>query len=396
MTNRLRASLADLASEATPVDLRGRIHRGARRVARRNQALGVTAGLLLVAGSVATYLTVWPTGAGPDPAITPDPSGTISGPDPDLSNATFTVPTYPGPWGFACPGGERRFADGIADIGPDAKLVIADTPALRGDLDGAPGDETVIMVQCATEGASDNNPLAVRVEAGGAITTLGWVNVDTDGQLLVLDPAEPVEIVDGTVRVVVLYRYEPMPNLEKQTRAYAYQDGRLVQVDGPTSFAPPTTDAAAVDLRNATLYVSTNDEVVNGLPDTYAGHVRISNGSGSDYLQKIVDGIAVGNVRVSVTVVQTVLVATGAWQTPVAVLEVTPADAPPRSIVVAYHHNQLTGYAAQDPWTVFTTPPGAAPPTVTSGTGQLVVTTDDGVRTFQYNPDPAGLRWFEV
>jgi hypothetical protein len=384
VTNGLRAGLADLATAARPVDLRDRVHRGARRIARRNRALGAAAGVLLVTGSVAGLLTLAPAaGPAPQPA--------------DLSNATIAVPAYPGPWASACPQGEYTFADGIADVGPGARLVIADTPALRGDLDGVPGDETVIMLRCDTEGQSDGNPFVVRAEADGSVTSLGWVNVDADGELLVRDRAEPVEIVGGSIRVVVLHRSDSREHLEKQTRDYAYRDGRMVQLGGPTSFPTPTTDANTIDLRNTTLYVSTNDEVTNGFPDTYAGYVSISHGSGTAHLDKIIDGTTTGSVLVTVTVVQTLLVQTGERLTPVAVLEVTPADAPPRSLVMAYHHNELSGYAAREPWTVFTTAPGAPAPFVTKSPNQLTVSTDGGARTFQFNLDNAtGPPWIEV
>jgi hypothetical protein len=403
VTQRLRAGLADLASEATSVDMRARVRQGARRVARRNLALGMATALLLVAGSVAGFVTLWPTGFAPPPGPgqTPSPEASASltpTPSPvDLSNATFTVPTYPGPWATPCPGGEYTFADGVAEVRAGSRLVIADTPPLHGDLDGVPGEETVIMVQCATEGASNDNALAVRVEPGGAVTALGWVNVDAGGGLLVLDPAEPIEISGGSVRVLVTSPYDAPQNLDKQTRAYQYRDGRMVQSDGPTTFAAATTDASAIDLNNRTVYLSTNDEPGgNGSTNTYMGTVRLSNGSGTAYLQKVIDGSVVAHVRATVRVVQTLLVRTGARQTPVAVLEVTPDDAPARTVVMAYHHSEFTGYAAQEPWTVFTTAPGEAAPSVTADTDQLVVQTDSGTHSFRFNPDPVGARWSAI
>jgi len=239
--------------------------------------------------------------------------------------------------------------------------------------------------------------LAVRAEADGSVTALGWVNVDADGELLVLDRTEPVEISDGSVRVTVLNRYDTPERRDKQTRAYHYRDGRMTQMAGPTTFPAPTTDATTVDLYNTTLYVSTNDDVTNGFPDTYTGFVKLSDGSSTGHLEKLVDGMNTGSVRATVTVEQTEFVQTGSRQTPVAVLQVTPADAPQRSVVMAYHHSDFTGWAFGESWTVFTTEPGAAVPTITVSDGRIVVTASEVTHTFLFNPDAGGgFPWIEV
>lgn len=396
MTHRLRAGLADLAATATPVDLRERVYAGARRIARRNRTLGALTGLVLVAGSVAGYTVLRPSlGIGPQPGVTttaatPDPTTPVAV---DVRNTTFTVPAYPGAWADACPAGERTFVDGLADVQPGAKLMIAEE-VLRGDLDGAPGDEFVLQVQCATEGPSWLNLLAVGVAPNGEVSALGWVNVDADGELLFLDPAEPVELRDGSVRVVVLYRYDSEEQRDKQARSYAYRDGQMVQIDGPTSFPPAPTDPAAVDLRNVTLYVSTGAWTGESATTYYSGYVRLVNGTATGHLQKIVNGVAVANVSATVTVIDTALVPTGDHQTPVVAFAVTPADGPSESVVIAYHPWQ--GYVAREPRNVYVPAPGEAIESITAGSGQLSVVTTSGTRTFQYAPNAAGPGWVEL
>ena len=396
MTQRLRAGLTDLAATATPVDLRERVYRGARRITRRNRALGAMAGLLLVAGGTAGYAALWPSlGAGPGPGTSASPTG----PDPsatpavvDLFNATFTVPAYPGPWAVPCPAGERTFVDGVADVQGGANLVIADE-VLRGDLDGAPGDEFVLWVQCATEGGSDLNLLAVKVGPDAAVSTLGWVNVDADGGLLMLDPAEPVEIRDGSIRVGVIRRYDAEAHRDKQTRAYAARDGRMVQVDGPTSFAPAPTDPAAVDLRNMTLYVHTS-WWMDAAATSYGGYVKLIDGEATAHFEKIENNAVVDHVVTTVTVTDTALVPTGEGSIPVGVFEVAPADGPSRWVVVAYH--PWNGYAAQDGWNMFVGAPGERIESITMEPERISIHTANWTRTFQYNPDVAGPRWVEV
>lgn len=397
MTHRLRAGLTDLAATATPVDLRERVYRGARRIARRNRTLGAMAGLLLVAGGAAGYAALRPSlGAGPAPGTSvsptgPEPSATIPAVV-DLFNATFTVPAYPGPWAVPCPAGERTFADGVADVQADAKLVIAEE-VLRGDLDGAPGDEFVLRVQCATEGPSDLNLLAVKVSPDGAVTALGWVNVDADGGLLILDQAEPVEIRDGSIRVVVIRRYDAEAHRDKQTRTYAARDGRMVQVDGPTSFAPAPTDPAAVDLRNMTLYVHTS-WWRDAATTSYGGFVKLVDGEATAHFEKIVNNTVADRVVTTVTVTDTALVSTGEGPIPVGVFEVAPADGPSRWVVVAYH--PWNGYAAQEGFNVFVGAPGERIESITIEPERISVHTANRTRTFEYNPDVAGPRWVEV
>ena len=304
MTEKLRTGLADLAAQAMPTDLHDRVHSGAHRIAQRNRAFAVLAATVLAAGFVAGYATLRPIGAGPGPTDPASPTGSPSpsatAPLVDLRNATFWVPTYPGPWGTPCFGGSRTFVQGIADVAEEAKLHMIHEP-VRGDLDGKPGDEVVVKLVCSTEGSSDGNPLLLRVEPDGHITTMGWVNLDADGELLVLDRAEPIVIADGGVSVVVIGRYSDVRrDLDKQTRIFAYQDGRLYQVGGPTTFAPGTTDVRAVDLRNSTLYIST--EAAKGSGASYLGYVKTVGGTGTAYFEKIVDGSHVGNVAVTVAV----------------------------------------------------------------------------------------------
>ncbi len=168
------------------------------------------------------------------------------------------MPTYPGPWATPCPGGNRTFVQGIADVAEESKLHMVDEP-VRGDLDENLDEEVVVKLVCSTEGASDGNPLLVRVEPDGRITTIGWVNLDADGDLLVMDPAEPIEFAAGRIRVVVIGRYGDLPqNLDKEAFAFAVRDNRIVMTGGGP-FLPGTTDASAVDLRNTTLFLATND-----------------------------------------------------------------------------------------------------------------------------------------
>jgi hypothetical protein len=396
VSHRLRAGLADLATAAKPVDLRDRVHRGARRITHRNRIVGAMAGLLLVAGGAAGYAAWWPSfGSGPAPGTSVSPTGPQPSATPvevDLFNATFTVPAYPGPWAGPCPGGERTFVDGWADAQPGSTLELGEE-VLRGDLDGAPGDEFVLRVRCFTEGGSDFNLLAVKVGPDGAVTALGWVNVDADGGLLILDPAEPVELRDGTVRVGVIWRYDADAHRDKQTRAYAARDGRMVQVDGPTTFAPAPTDPAAADLRNMTLYVSVDWET-DAATTSYGGYVKLVDGKATAHFEKIENHAVVDHVVTTVTVTDTALVSTEAGPIPVGVFEVAPADGPSRWVVIAYHPGN--GYAVQQAWKVFIGDPGERIESITAAPERISVRTANGTRTFQYNTDVAGPRWFEI
>jgi hypothetical protein len=331
----------------------------------------------------------------PAPGASASPTGAEPSATPaevDLFNATFTVPAYPGPWAGPCPAGERTFVDGVADAQPGSTLELAEE-VLRGDLDGAPGDEFVLWVRCITEGGSDFNLLAVKVGHDGAVTTLGWVNVDVDGGLLILDQAEPVEIRDGSIRVGVIRRYDAEAHRDKQTRTYAARDGRMVQVDGPTTFAPAATNPAAVDLRNMTLYVSADWET-DAATTSYGGYVKLVDGKATAHFEKIENHAVVDHVVTTVTVTDTALVSTGEGPIPVGVFEVAPADGPSRWVVVAYH--PWNGYAAQLAWNVFVGASGERIESITVEPERVSVHTANRTRTFQYNPDVAGPRWFEV
>src|SRR6185295_1395028 len=119
-------------------------------------------------------------------------------------------------------------------------------------LDRAPGDEYVVRISCDAEPASGPIPLAVRVESNGEISPLGWVPLMPEGQQLLTDDNEPLEIVDGAVYVYVVRLAENSWS-DKQRRGYAYRDGQMTQVAGPTTFAPPVADPSAYDFRNTTL-----------------------------------------------------------------------------------------------------------------------------------------------
>ena len=69
--------------------------------------------------------------------------------------------------------------------------------------------------------------------------------------------------------------------LEQQQRGFRYESGKFRQIGGPTTFATPPTDAAKLDVRNATvmLRASAGQDMVS-LRDG-SGRARFENGKSS-------------------------------------------------------------------------------------------------------------------
>ena len=80
-------------------------------------------------------------------------------------------------------------------------------------------------------------------------------------------------------------------------------------------------------------------------------------------------------------------------------IDIMPTDGPQQTVVMAYHHDESTGYAARDPWTVVTPLPGEHFETLVVSDNSLRVDLStiegDGARIFSFNPDPNGAKWIE-
>jgi hypothetical protein len=177
----------------------------------------------------------------------------------DLCDATLEIPTVGGPTHQPdatdrCPGGPLKFSggrhriDGNALTGfNDVVLSIGEGPSgvAAVDLDHDGTNEVVVMVTCG--GVKwDNRVVAFKRGPDGSIRTLGtvlaahavpvnWYLATTPDGVVWVDVADILSGPADTPGVA-----------QDQWRGYAWQDGRFVQVDGPTSFPvnPRVTDLA--------------------------------------------------------------------------------------------------------------------------------------------------------
>ncbi len=187
--------------------------------------------LAALAGCTTTPPSVAPTStaASSSASVKPTPKPAATRPSTDFGNATFEIPAFPQPWAQACPAGKRTFKDGLAAITPGAAIAInARVPAVVGNLDGQSGDEAVIMLHCAVEGASPFTPFVIKLDASGKVTgSLGFVLQEPGKPFLMSEEEQPVSIVDGVVQVDVLGEYDNQS--PKRTVGYTYRDGKFVQ-----------------------------------------------------------------------------------------------------------------------------------------------------------------------
>jgi hypothetical protein len=202
-----------------------------------------------------------------------------------------------------------------------------------GDLDGQPGDEAVVGVNCTVEGRYPLLPLVLRVAPNGAITTVGWAAL-AGGEPVMVDPYEPWTIVDRTLQVSVVSTLDLSWPWAKQRRGYTLRDGAVVQVSGPTTFPAPT-DLASFDPANATLRLNlTIGASSTSIGTGWWGWVSLVGGHGQAFFGTAQDDPAHPPVPVEVTVEQVVQLRLDGQPRPSALLRVTPAGAPPVQVVI--------------------------------------------------------------
>jgi hypothetical protein len=189
-----------------------------------------------------------PTEPAPSPSAVPTavPDGRIS--LTVLRDATLYLPGWPSDAVVAGPSGWVTFTDGMSRVRSDTDVPVslAGGPAY-GDVDRDGAQETVIAVLAGYEGGSWQ-VLALDRDAGGRIVTLGRV-VATTGQIKMIG-GDLTVTAGGTIRVEVadyMVCCGEDPTVPQwQTRAYAWQSRRFVQVAGPTRFPynPRVTDVS--------------------------------------------------------------------------------------------------------------------------------------------------------
>ncbi|MEU8000657.1 hypothetical protein AB0B66_05720 [Catellatospora sp. NPDC049111] len=252
MSDLFRAQLAELAAQATPVDLYPRVLATSRRRARRRVVASVATVLALAGGLLATVVVVGRSAAPPvtTPSTSPGPvtarpatlAPTVPSPGtglvaPEVRNASFEVPAM-----ALCPAGRRTFVDGREREGPYNFLTVAElSPPARADLDRVPGDELLVLVSCRIEGIFTRKQVLALTVTDGSLRPLGFV---LDAKAFDFFPwVDPGQVsVRGDMVVVRFEGYGNDDGAERitpQERGYAYRDGAFVQVSGPTTRPSP-------------------------------------------------------------------------------------------------------------------------------------------------------------
>ncbi len=284
MNDRLHNDLADLAEQVAVVDLRDRALRTSRRITlrRRLTAAAVAVAVITIGAGGAFAFSGQenkPVPAGstsPSPSASPSdlpsvqPSGSVSespsaqGQAPsiysvDIRNATIAMPDWP--HYDMCRSGPHKFVDGESVAsktnGGEYDYDMLPTPVTYANLDGQPGDEALVTVQCTGDGSvNPSQLLALKPKPDGTLAVLGAPNTSLTK---ILD----YDLYDISVsgRVVSLETMGPHtsnggPGEPKQLRGYRYDDGAFHQVSGPTEDATWPTDVRGVDLGNSTLAVT--------------------------------------------------------------------------------------------------------------------------------------------
>jgi len=256
VTNLLKDCLGELAEEVRVVDMYDRVLRGSRRITVRNRVVASLAAIVAMSGAAVGAAAV-------RPALTPPPLNQSATPSAtpaivDIRDAIFEVPEFPGRDGW-CGAAKRWFGKGRVQAGgrsDDPILLRMIGDPVRADIDGVPGDEILLEMECYNEGRSRGQVLAVKVGPDGRYTSMGFVLNSADHATFLLHNGT-LRVEGGTILIDLLGpNYDGVPStLDLQTRGYAYRHGEFVQVSGPTAFALPPGDYHRVDFRNVTTCV---------------------------------------------------------------------------------------------------------------------------------------------
>jgi hypothetical protein len=191
----------------------------------------------------------------------------------DLSQATFQVPAFPGAE-HVCPAGRRHFLHGVVMFGDAAHTELrqeAPGQIVHTDLDGRPGRETVIAITCANDGSVHPTQLLVLTVEGKVIRPVGFAVNSPDHSNLLIEPST-FHLTGSTLVIEAIgpYANDGWPAGPRQTRGYAFRDGRFRQVSGPVSFPAPPTDIHRADFVNGTVALGTDCGTDGGF-FTYVG-----------------------------------------------------------------------------------------------------------------------------
>lgn len=291
MIDMLQAKLTELADEARPVDLLDRVHKGARRISNRNRAI---VSLVVVA---ALLTGVWLMNR---PAKLPDGTNPVL-PDyqtlqEEFLNSAVDLPAFPGDEPQAlCPAGRYDLGGGRAPApGWHGELYLnfAGFGPVWGDLDGVPGDEMAMLAECQSMAEPTKHHtlfqvLVVKPLADNHFRILGYAVNSPDHANLAFEE-HSVRVEDRQVKVFAVgpFPIGPVVFKAKQDRGFAYQNGKFVQVSGPTSFPEPEHDIHRIDFRTVTMQM----DYLVGSTDIY-GVVRFNDGKGRE-LDRVSDNPA--------------------------------------------------------------------------------------------------------
>ncbi|MEV0153384.1 hypothetical protein AB0H57_06525 [Micromonospora sp. NPDC050686] len=264
--DRLRADLADLAEEVTPVDLRDQALRTSRRLVIQRRVATSAAALALVGVATGSALAIRSAtgGLGPVPADSPSvtggpsagPAPTSSAPAPrgsapsssgspaagtsgpsrklltvaEVKNAQIPLPPWPGD---ACAAGTYQFRQGavLSGSAPDSKpLLLMDRPSIA-DVDGDGEPEAVVTLTCKPGSTSAQQVIAL-VRGPAGLVPLGVVAPagQRDSQVKGVQA-----LADGSVRVRWVDTQRGSAGAE-QWRTYRWNGSAFRQIAGPTGF----------------------------------------------------------------------------------------------------------------------------------------------------------------
>jgi len=380
VTTRLQERLGELAEEVRVVDMYDRVIRGSRRVTVRNRVVASVAAVVVMSGTavgVAALLPL-PVPPQPSPSVTPSPTP----PNVDIRDAMFEVPEFPGfPGGDSwCPAANRWFGDGYVRAGGRADNAISLRmigPLVRADIDGVPGDEILVELECTKPlGLTRGQVLAVKITPEGKYVSMDFVLRSPDHATFMVHDGS-VRVESGTILVDVLGPNQDavVRVFDLQTRGYAYRNGEFVQVSGPTRFADPPASYRRVDFRNVTACVA----LPNPRDGVDTGVTRIIDGKGV---------VTVAGVRYELTVVSSAIFTQRPYG--VMLLRLQPDSGLPVTVVNSYRMYDSVPVPCGVDTTALVGIDGATKVEASGGT--LKVTVDGKVRTYR-EESFGSLRW---
>lgn len=342
------------------VDLRDKVLQGSRRITVRNRVVGSVAAALVLVGAVVTFgllrngKEVVPPVESPSPSQSTSPSPSTAPPVnvSELRNGTVVLPAFPGGWALNCPAGSYTFKDGSMFVPNTDYSIHMGTDPIEGDLDGLPGNEVLVAMNC-DDGLmnSASNLLGLKASGSGGWSSLGYVFPAG----LVIDGGEGIKVDHLQVVVHALYGCTGSPcatsAMDKQERRYALDGGTFKQVSGPTTFPPLEQNIRKIDFQNFTFPTVFS---ILGQPGLSAGGAfRVVNGTGQANLARSratgtgpnTTTVKEGTDAYTVVVKQVVYVKTDDWNVEGAAAVLMDISGPDGTFQVVFHFSKhLEGY----------------------------------------------------